>query len=79
MENVVAPIAIIGFVNGLRLFQSDKAGFVYFLIGVAGGLVAGYLNWFGLVGLEQGFLAGLASSGFYRAVQVVGKEKKEYQ
>lgn len=71
MDNLPAIAAIIGFVNGCRLFQTDRAGFAYFLIALIAGLLAGWMHLFGLT-VEMGLLAGLASSGLYRVGQKVG-------
>lgn len=73
MENLQAIGAIIGLVNGGRLFQqTDKTGFILFCGAIVVGLLFGYLNWFGLSGLEAGLVAALASSGLYRVGEKVG-------
>lgn len=72
MENVEAIAAIIGLVNGFRLLEApDKKGFYYFAGAVVLGLVFGYMQWFGVAGIEQGLVVALASSGLYRVGQVV--------
>lgn len=75
MENVAALAAIIGVVNGLRLFQQpDKSGFVLFLCAIGAGLLFGAMHWFGLTGLEAGLVAALASSGLYRVAEKIGHQ-----
>lgn len=74
MDYAIAAAAVIGLVNGFRLlknWQTDKWGFIFFCLALAAGLVFGYLKWFGLPGIEAGFVVGLTSSGFYRVAQVV--------
>lgn len=72
MENLQAMAVIIGIVNGMRLFQeTDKRGFILFVIAVASGLLLGALHFFGLT-IESGLVAALASSGLYRVGEKVG-------
>lgn len=71
MDNLQAMAAIIGLVNGIRLFEENKRSFVYFIIAVVTGLVFGYLHFFGLT-VESGLVAALASSGVYKVAQKVG-------
>lgn len=72
MENLVAIGVIIGLVNGIRLLQTDRKGFIYFLCALAAGMGFGYLGWFGITGLEAGLVTALASSGLYRVGEKVG-------
>ena len=72
MENLQAIAALIGLVNGGRLFlQADKTGFYLFCAAVVLGLLFGALQWFGLT-LESGLIAALASSGLYQVAAKVG-------
>lgn len=71
MDNLQAIAAIIGLVNGVRLFQTDKVAFGYFALAVGLGVVFGLLHLFGL-NLETGLVAALASSGFYQVAKKVG-------
>jgi len=75
MDTVSAGLAIVGFVNGLRLLQEKSYwGFIFFAVAVALGTLFGFLHWFGLT-IADGFLAGLASSGLYRVGEKVGGTK----
>ena len=72
MENIEAIAAIVGLINGFRLWQApDKGGFYLFAGAVIVGLVFGYLEWFSLSGVEAGLIAALASSGVYRVAEKV--------
>lgn len=69
----LAATAIIGLLNGVTLaLDKNWKGFALFCTAVIAGLVFGYLKWFMLPSAEMGLLVGLASSGAYKMVQVVG-------
>lgn len=72
MEYLEASAAIIGLVNGFRLLETNRKGFFYFLGGLAVGVVAGALHYFGLPSIEAGVITALAASGLYRVSQKVG-------
>jgi len=73
MEYVAVSAAIIGIVNGIRLLsKKDYWAFVFFAAALVSGIILGYYHWFGLTGVEAGFVAGLVSSGFYRVGEKVG-------
>lgn len=74
MESLGAA-AIVGLVNGIILLRSNIEGFIYFVIAVATGLGVGLLGMYGQTP-ETGLLIGLASSGLYKGLQVVGAVKK---
>ena len=72
MDNITAIGAIVGIINGAKLYQEqDKSSFVYFCLAVGVGVVFGAVGLFGLT-IETGLLAALASSGLYKVAQVVG-------
>lgn len=72
MDNALAISALVGLANGVRLYnEKNFQGLTMFLFVVVAGAVIGVFNLFGLKGIESGILAGLASSGFYRGVQVL--------
>lgn len=71
MENVQAIAVIIGIVNGVQLFETNRKGFIYFVIALVTGIVLGLIGFFGL-NLESGIVTALASSGLYKVAQKVG-------
>lgn len=72
MENVIAMSAIIGLINGVKLFENpDKRSFFYFCAALLVGLLFGYLKLFGL-NIESGILAALSSSGLYTVAKRIG-------
>lgn len=72
MENITAIAVIIGFVNGVKLFQESRISFYYFLLALGAGLVLGFLGYFGLTP-ETGIVTALASSGLYKVATKIGK------
>lgn len=60
---------LIGLVNVVKMTFPEVKGFWAFLIALAGGLLMGYLHWFGVIGLEQGVLYAFVSSGAYKLTQ----------
>ena len=73
MEQLTSVAAIVGLINGLKLFEnSDKKPFYYFLAALLFGVIFGYLKFFGIDGIEQGLLIALASSGFYKLSTKIG-------
>ena len=73
MQELTSVAAIIGFINGLRLLENpDKRSFYYFCVSVVLGALMGGFKLFGVTGIEQGLLIGLAGSGFYKIATRVG-------
>ena len=73
IQELTSVAAIIGVVNGLRLLENpDKTSFYYFSVAVILGLFFGGFKLFGVTGIEQGLLIGLASSGFYKVASKIG-------
>ena len=73
MEQLSSVAAIIGFINGLKLFENpDKKSFMYFCFSVILGIVFGYFKFFGITGIENGLLIGLGASGLYTISKRVG-------
>jgi len=73
MQELTSVAAIIGFINGLRLLENpDKRSFYYFCVSVVLGALMGGFKLFGVRGIEQGLLIGLAGSGFYKISQKLG-------
>jgi hypothetical protein len=72
--DIALPIGvIIGLINGIKLIEAqDKKPFIYFCISLIAGTVLGYMGKYGLT-LETGLMVGLASSGFYKVGQVIGR------
>lgn len=72
MDIVNATAAIIGLINGLKLFElPDKKSFYYFLASVIIGAVFGVVHIFKL-DLETGILLGLSASGYYKIALKIG-------
>jgi len=69
MENIMAVGLLIGFVNVVKMTFPEVKGFWAFLIALGGGILMGYLNWFGVTGIEQGILYAFLSSGVYKISQ----------
>lgn len=71
-QYAMATFVIIGFVNGLNMaLNKDWASFVRFLTAIIAAGVFGFLNWFGLPGVEMGLAVGIASSGVYKTAQIL--------
>jgi len=72
----MAAFVLIGLVNGIQ-FALDKnwKSFVFFMTAVIAGTLFGFLKWFGLPSMEIGLAVGLASSGVYKAGQLIGGTK----
>lgn len=66
MENIMAVGLLIGLVNVVKMTFPEVKGFWAFLIALGGGILMGYLNWFGVIGIEQGILFAFISSGIYK-------------
>ena len=71
MENVQAIAVIIGVINGLQLFRTNRDGFILFCVTVLLGVGFGIAHLFGLT-IETGIVAALASSGLYKVASKVG-------
>ena len=74
MENIMAVGLLIGLVNVIKMTFPEVKGFWAFLIALAGGVLMGYLHWFGVSGIEQGVLYAFVSSGAYKIVQTLKPE-----
>lgn len=72
MESILGIAAIVGFINGVKLWEKDKMSFLYFIGSLVLGVGFGYFGYFNISGIEQGLLYGLSASGFYKGFQVVG-------
>ena len=76
-QYALATFVLIGFVNGIQFaVNRDWKAFVYFSTATVGGVVLGYLRWFGLPGMEMGLAIGVNSSGVYKGLQLLGGLKK---
>ena len=71
-QYVMAAFVLIGLVNGVKLLESDKRGFVYFLTAVVAGTAFGAFKLFGLPSAEIGLAIGISSSGGYKLAQKLG-------
>jgi len=73
MEVYLIPSAIIiGIINQIKSGFPQITGFAGFIMALLLGAIFGYLGWFGLVGVEAGFVAGLVSSGTYTVAKRIG-------
>ena len=63
---------LIGLVNVIKMTFPEVKGFWAFLISLAGGILMGYMNWYGVTGIEQGILASFVASGIYKISQNTG-------
>ena len=73
MEQLTSVAVIIGFINGVKLFENpDKKSFYYFCLALVLGVVFGYSKFFGMNGIENGLLVALASSGLYTVSKRLG-------
>ena len=70
-QNLTAMAAVVGLVNGFKLFSTDKVSFAYFLLALVIGIGFGWLGFLGLT-IETGLLVALASSGLYKVAQKLG-------
>ena len=69
----MASFVLIGLVNGVQFaINREWDRFILFVVAVVAGVVAGYLKFFGLTGVEVGLAVGIASSGVYKVAQKVG-------
>ena len=73
-QYVMAAFVLIGLVNGIKLLENDKKGFVYFLTAVIAGTIFGAFKLFGLPNAEVGLAIGISSSGVYKLSQKLGGE-----
>ncbi len=75
MEAITGATAIIGMVNGINfLFEGQWKAFGKFAAALIVGMVFGYLNWFGIKGIEQGLAVALSSSGIYKITQIINQK-----
>lgn len=72
MENILAIGLLIGLVNVVKLQFPEVKGFWAFLIALGGGILMGYLHWYGVKGIEDGILKAFISSGAYTVVKKAG-------
>lgn len=73
MEQLTSVAVLIGFINGVKLFENpDKKPFAYFCLAIVLGVVFGYFKFFGITGIENGLLISLASSGLYTVSKRLG-------
>jgi len=70
---------LIGFVNVVKMTFPEVKGFWAFLIALGGGILMGYLNWFGVKGIEQGILIAFVSSGVFKLTKNVGTTNQPTQ
>lgn len=71
----MAGFVLIGLTNGVQMaINKDWGSFAKFMIAVIAGGIFGYLNMFGLPGLEMGLAVGVSSSGVYKIAQKLGGE-----
>lgn len=64
---------LVGLVNVVKLaFEQNWKSFGLAMVAVVGGLVFGFLGWFGLPSPEIGLALALASSGVYEIAQRAG-------
>jgi len=68
----MAGFVLIGMINGIKLLETDKKGFAYFMVAVVAGTIFGALKLFGLPGFEVGLAVGISSSGVYKLAQKIG-------
>lgn len=69
----MAGFVLIGLVNGIQLaFEKNWKSFAFFAIAVIGGVLFGFLHWFGLPSPEIGLAVGISSSGVYKVAQKLG-------
>lgn len=69
---ILGVAAIVGLINGAKLYEKDKVAFFYFVGSLGLGVFFGYFGYFGISGIETGLLYGLSASGFYKGLQVAG-------
>lgn len=75
METITGATAIIGMVNGINfIFEGEWKSFAKFAVALIVGVVFGYLNWFGIKGVEQGLAVALSSSGIYKISQIINQK-----
>ena len=72
MDNVVAGSAIIGLINAVQRQFPQVTGLVAIGLSVVLGAALGYLNYFGVSGIENGVLLGLSASGVYTVAKKIG-------
>lgn len=70
-QNIIGMTALVGLVNGIKLFQSDRVGFYHFLIAVLVGVAMGFFGFLGFT-VESGFVSGLAAAGLYKLSEKLG-------
>lgn len=64
---------LVGLVNVVKLaINQNWRSFALALVAVAGGLLFGFLGWFGIASPEIGLALALASSGVYEIAQRAG-------
>jgi hypothetical protein len=74
-QNIMGIGLLIGLVNVVKMTFPEVKGFWAFLISLGGGILMGYLGWFGVTGIEQGVLYAFVSSGTYKLVSKISGEK----
>ncbi|KKR00167.1 MAG: hypothetical protein UT24_C0016G0056 [Candidatus Woesebacteria bacterium GW2011_GWB1_39_12] len=73
MEQLTSVAVVIGFINGVKLFENpDKKSFMYFCFAIVLGVVFGFLKLFGISGIENGLIVALTSSGLYKISTKLG-------
>ncbi|MEM3335425.1 MAG: hypothetical protein QXY47_05285 [Thermoplasmata archaeon] len=74
---ITGATAIIGFVNGISLLLDGQyKSFAKFAVALVVGAILGYLNYFGINGVEAGIGIALSSSGIYKIAQVAFTSSK---
>ena len=68
----MAGLAIVGFINAVQKQFPQVAGLIGVGLAIVMGAVIGYFNYFGVEGIQNGILIGLASSGVYKLATKVG-------
>ena len=64
---------LVGLVNVIKLaIDQNWKSFALAMVAIAGGLLFGFLKWFGIPSPEIGLALALASSGVYEVAQRIG-------
>lgn len=76
VNSTMAVASIIGFINGLQFaLDGQWKSFAKFGAALVLGCTFGYLNWFGIKGIEAGLGLALTSSGIFKLTQNLGLKK----
>ncbi len=69
----ISSLIIVGIVNRIKEYFPEVSGFWGFVMALILGTGFGSFQWFGLIGPEMGFTAGLISSGAYTIAKKIGE------